>query len=98
MYSRIVNPITGRTVSVRGTTGKNILRNYVAALSNILKGGSESSVTEDERIGSEEAHEIFKASGFRAEYSTMFIVGYMVGADPSLKSALLFSRDLDEWR
>ena len=43
MYSRIVNPITGRTVSVRGTAGKNILRNYVAALSNILKGGSESS-------------------------------------------------------
>ena len=43
MYSTITNPITGRTVSVRGTAGKNILRNYVVALSNILKGGSESS-------------------------------------------------------
>jgi hypothetical protein len=55
MYSTITNPITGRTVSVRGTAGKNILRNYVAALSNILKGGSESSArapwTEDAREG-----------------------------------------------
>jgi hypothetical protein len=55
MYSTITNPITGRTVSVRGTAGKNILRNYVVALSNILKGGSESSArapwTEDAREG-----------------------------------------------
>ena len=131
MYSRIVNPITGRTVSVRGTAGKNILRNYVAALSNILKGGSHShsgqrslwragadaspprtneSVTEDDRVRAdresvsgfvslqEEAQKIFKASGFSDEYSTMFIVGYMVGVDPSRMSSFALSRDLDGWR
>ena len=119
MYSMITNPKTGRTVSVRGTTGKNILRNYVAALSNILKGGSESSararwradadasphrtnesVTEDERVRADresaigwgrlqkEAQEIFKASGFDNVHHKGFIVGYILGAEPSRMSKI----------
>ena len=35
MYSKITNPITGRTVAINGKLGKTILRNYI----NILMGG-----------------------------------------------------------
>ena len=38
MYSRIVNPKTGRRISITGKLGKTILRNYI----NILMGGSAS--------------------------------------------------------
>ena len=40
MYSKIVNPKTGRKVSTKGKLGQSILRNYVDSLSNILSGGS----------------------------------------------------------
>jgi len=36
MYSRIVNPKTGRRISITGKLGKTILRNYI----NILMGGA----------------------------------------------------------
>jgi len=35
MYSKIINPDTGRKVSINGKIGRNVLRNYL----NILKGG-----------------------------------------------------------
>ena len=34
MYSKIINPTTGRKVSVNGKIGRNVLRNYL----NILNG------------------------------------------------------------
>ena len=40
MYSKIVNPKTGRKVSTKGKLGQSILRNYVDSLSNILSGGT----------------------------------------------------------
>jgi len=40
MYSKIVNPKTGRKVSTKGKLGQRILRDYVDSLSNILSGGS----------------------------------------------------------
>jgi len=36
MYTKIVNPKTGRRVSIKGKLGKSILRNYL----NVLSGGS----------------------------------------------------------
>lgn len=41
MYSKIVNPKTGRMVSVNGKLGKEILRNYL----NVLEGGAASTPT-----------------------------------------------------
>jgi len=35
-YSKIINPKTGRKVSITGKLGQNILRNYIA----VLRGGS----------------------------------------------------------
>lgn len=43
MYSKILNPKTGRKVSTKGKLGQNILRKYINSLSNILSGGSISS-------------------------------------------------------
>ena len=36
MYSKIVNPKTGRKVNINGSLGKSIIKNYL----NFLKGGS----------------------------------------------------------
>ena len=35
MYSRIVNPITGRRVSITSRLGRQILRNYLTILSGV---------------------------------------------------------------
>ena len=40
MYSKIVNPLTDRKVSINGKLGRSILRNYL----NVLSGGAEGAV------------------------------------------------------
>ena len=45
MYSKIVNPITGRAVNVNGRIGKKILKQYV----NQLGGGKHENQRSDKR-------------------------------------------------
>ena len=45
MYSKIINPKTGRKVSVKGRLGQIILRNYMKELSGkFSKGGAQTNI------------------------------------------------------
>jgi len=45
MYSKIINPETGRKVSVKGRLGQIILRNYMKELSGkFSKGGAQTNI------------------------------------------------------
>ena len=58
MYSTIINPKTGRKVSIDGTLGRSILRNYMFSLRGGYIGPDLQSMVDDGSITNKDAHDM----------------------------------------